>query len=213
MPNQYTSHPRHITVTCPPCGGTFEAKLSVILRGRGKFCSLDCKSVSMRGTSWPRPGSSVLFNNGVVAHVPLYDRFGDTSGHVIIDASDVEWVTRVRWSLNEGYAHHGADYLHRKILGLTAGDGLYGDHINRNRLDCRRENLRPIPKAGNAQNRPSHGGTSRFRGVSWNRQINGWTAHIMSNRKSINLGTYATEEEAAEVARVARAQLMPYAMD
>ena len=41
-------------------------------------------------------------------------------------------------------------YLHRHILGLTKGDGKIGDHVNRDRLDNRRENLRVVTRAAPA---------------------------------------------------------------
>ena len=41
-------------------------------------------------------------------------------------------------------------YLHRHILGLTKGDGKIGNHINRDPLDNRRENLRVVTRAAPA---------------------------------------------------------------
>ncbi len=42
-------------------------------------------------------------------------------------------------------------YLHREIAGLTPGDGLEVDHINNDRLDNRRSNLRVLTHAQNRQ--------------------------------------------------------------
>lgn len=44
------------------------------------------------------------------------------------------------------------EYLHRIILGLKRGDRRIGDHINRDKLDCRRKNLRITDAKGNAKN-------------------------------------------------------------
>lgn len=42
------------------------------------------------------------------------------------------------------------------------------------------------------------GGTSRYVGVSWSEDRKRWCAHIRVNKKSIGLGRYKTEDEAAK---------------
>ena len=49
----------------------------------------------------------------------------------------------------------------------------------------------------NASNK-NRGGSSKYVGVSWSEQRQRWCAHIRVNKKSIGLGRYKTEEEAAE---------------
>lgn len=71
------------------------------------------------------------------------------------------------------------------------------DHINGNRLDNRIENLRACTPAQNSHNRPAFGGTSKYKGV--HRHKSGkWRARITINRRSISLGLFNTEEEAAQ---------------
>jgi hypothetical protein len=144
-------------------------------------------------------------------------------GQAVIDAGDVDLVGRYRWCLRDGYAV-ASDHidgrtihvrLHRLILGLTDGDAFEADHIDRNRLNCRRSNLRKLPKSGrpNTQNKSSYrGSTSAYRGVSL-RKNGKWNAQIQVQGKKINLGYFFSEIEAAEVARAARARLMPFAID
>lgn len=104
--------------------------------------------------------------------------------------------------------------LHRLLLGLAHGDKREGDHRNRNRLDYRRQNLRIVSKGANGQNvSSSRGATSHYRGVSWVKAISKWMARVETNGKSMYLGVFANETEAAEVARVARKRLLPYATD
>jgi hypothetical protein len=86
--------------------------------------------------------------------------------------------------------------LHRFIL--DAPSALEVDHINGNGLDCRRSNLRLATHKQNLRNQAAHSGTSRYKGVSWNRQRNGWDAQICLNGKNRYLGRFRTEVEAAK---------------
>ncbi len=71
------------------------------------------------------------------------------------------------------------------------------DHINRNRSDNRRANLREVSHKQNGQNasKPSNN-TSGHPGVSWNKRISKWVAYITHNQKKVHLGCFATIEEA-----------------
>lgn len=142
--------------------------------------------------------------------------------YALVDAADAPMVNQWRWSLHKrGYAvrHQMIDgvqraiLLHRQILGLEYGDRNDGDHKNRDRLDCRRENLRPTPRHGNRQNVPSRGGASAYRGVSWDKQRGRWTAYAHVAGKKHNFGYFEVETDAAAAALAARQRLMPYALD
>lgn len=87
-------------------------------------------------------------------------------------------------------------YLHREILGACAGE--YVDHINGNRADNRRTNLRICSNAQNAANqRGRKGSTSRFKGVYFDKKSKGWVAQITHLYKNEKLGKYMNETEAA----------------
>src|SRR5690348_7035928 len=94
------------------------------------------------------------------ARIPLRARDGSIRAHVIVDASDAAWVNQWRWSLSGGYAYRTATingrketvWLHRALLGCIQRDGIEVDHIDRDRLNCRRHNLRRLNHSGNAQN-------------------------------------------------------------
>jgi hypothetical protein len=140
--------------------------------------------------------------------------------YAIIDAVDAAWIGQWRWCLApSGYAvrrdpNGGTLRMNRELLGLIKGDKSEGDHVNRDRLDNRRANLRVATKAENRQNRtPFQGGTSRYRGVWRHPDTGHCQAYVSVNRKKIYLGYFKSEEEAAEVARAARAKMLPYATD
>lgn len=111
--------------------------------------------------------------------------------------------------------------MHREVLGLTHGDPVQGDHINLNKLDNRRENLRYATHSGNQQNRCQEGNatygerrtTSQYRGVSWDSTRGRWLAmgHLSGSRR--NLGRFDNEEDAGLAAAMFRAEHMPYSTE
>lgn len=119
---------------------------------------------------------------------------------ILIDQVDLPIVTgRGVWlaglgypQIRQGQAHA---YLARMILGAKKGE--YVDHINGDKLDNRRSNLRLCTNQDNARNRtgPCKNNLSGYRGVSWSR---GWFARINVGPKKIYLGRFKTKEEAAE---------------
>lgn len=86
---------------------------------------------------------------------------------------------------------------HREILSLTSDDAQQVDHINGNRLDNRRGNLRLCTKSENACNRTRVLSKSGFKGVHFIERVKRYTAKIQFKRKSYHIGCFATAEEAA----------------
>ncbi len=128
---------------------------------------------------------------------------------VLLDEADRAAFGIHRWSLDgAGYVqrHHQIGYLkhtkirlHREILGFPKH---FVDHINGNRLDNRRINLRIVNDKGNAQNKgASSRNTSGHRGVSFNKRSGKWYAYAKLDGRMISLGFFDDIEEAARVAR------------
>jgi hypothetical protein len=73
------------------------------------------------------------------------------------------------------------------------------DHINRNRLDNRVENLRWVSSSQNQANKGKKQNTSStFIGVYFNKASNKWLSRIQINKKRKYLGLFNTEIEASE---------------
>lgn len=128
---------------------------------------------------------------------------------VLLDDADREAFGIYRWSISgNGYVqrHHviaPGKYtkirLHREITGFP--EGVLIDHINGNKLDNRRANLRAVDDQGNAQNqRLTLKNSSGYRGVSWRAEARKWYAYATIDRKMISLGFFDDVHEAGRVA-------------
>lgn len=99
--------------------------------------------------------------------------------------------------IKQGDNHNRTVLMHRQI---AAKMGLRNvDHKNMDRLDNRRENLRPCTQSQNLANskkRPHN--TSGFKGVNWHTGTKAWAARIGVENKRIFLGYFNTAEEAAK---------------
>ena len=82
------------------------------------------------------------------------------------------------------------------------------DHIDRNKLNNRIENLRPATHGQNRQNATiSKNNTSGVKGINWQKRDNKWQARVMLNKKSYQIGYFETLEEAKKAVEKARQQL------
>lgn len=121
----------------------------------------------------------------------------------IIDEEDFEKISHCSWSFEGRYAqaniHSKKTYMHRVIMNAKKGQLV--DHINGDKLDNRRSNLRFLNKSLNNINscKPHKNNTHGTRGIFFNKRKKLWSAKIMLNYKSIFLGNFK-QKEAAEAA-------------
>ncbi|WP_440110039.1 HNH endonuclease [Paenibacillus sp. QZ-Y1] len=91
----------------------------------------------------------------------------------------------------------GAGTLHRLIMNPPKGRLTHVDHINGNKLDNRRQNLRICSHAENMRNRHGDKGVSKHRGVVWFKNTKHWKVQIKSEGKTIRIGEFTNEVAAA----------------
>lgn len=85
--------------------------------------------------------------------------------------------------------------FHRIVI--KAKEGEFVDHINKNRADNRKQNLRCCNRAENDRNRrPYSTNTSGVSGVYFDKQRGQWTASISYNKKRLFIGRFASKEDA-----------------
>lgn len=128
---------------------------------------------------------------------------------VLLDVDDYERLGKRRLSIgSHGYAQLWTGVtvvlLHRWLMDVPSGTGyrLIVDHINRDRLDCRRSNLRLVTPTESNLNRtlPQRDlplGVYRVRSGRYQ-------AALKRNRVRQYLGTYDTPEQAAAAVKAAR---------
>lgn len=72
------------------------------------------------------------------------------------------------------------------------------DHIDRNKLNNKIENLREVTSSQNSMNRkPNKNCSSKYKGVCWDKRANKWKAYITIDNKINHLGYFINEIDAA----------------
>lgn len=137
-----------------------------------------------------------------------------TKGEVIlIDSVDFGIVSKYKWNINSrGYAVTSSGKkkglskalkMHRSIMGVTNPKDQI-DHINRNKIDNTRCNLRICSNTHNSYNRSGNKNSiTNYKGVKLeNNKLNPYSARIIFDKKYIYLGAHKTAEIAAMVYNV-----------
>lgn len=121
----------------------------------------------------------------------------------LVDDADYSWLMQCNsWNYaTSGYAVcHTYDkgyYMHRLIMNPPAG--MVIDHINRDKLDNRRLNLRVCTQSQNHANQSlwTKNKHSKYKGVTWHEKAGKWVAQTQIKGKQLYLGLYETEKDAA----------------
>lgn len=120
----------------------------------------------------------------------------------LVDNEDFEYLNQFKWKFDAttGYSCRtlypkGKEYMHR-IINKTPRN-MQTDHINRNKLDNRRENLRTVTAKLNVRN------TGLFKtnktghkGIWFWETREKWQVYIWNNNKKVYLGIFNTLSEA-----------------
>jgi hypothetical protein len=127
----------------------------------------------------------------------------------ILDPADYYRFGNLKWSISgrdgKFYAIRGVKTkpdeiklicMHREMMKAPAG--VLVDHRNGDNLDNRRSNLRlATPTENSCNRRKTKGGSSQYKGVCFHRRRGEWVSRIKIHRKSIFLGSFDKEVEAA----------------
>lgn len=133
--------------------------------------------------------------------------------YTIVDDEDYQYLSQFKWYYNKhrGYAHFGGRHsdlfrnkalMHRVILGLNdkSSSHIEVDHINRDKLDNRKSNLRLCDHSSNQSNSKLRvNNSSGYRGVHWNKATKMWRCKITRHGKTYELGYFSDRIEAAKV--------------
>jgi len=145
---------------------------------------------------------------------------------VFVDDADYEILNRY-WRMKRGYpltkvysgkingrSRQREVPMHRYLLGDVIPEGMEVDHINRNKLDNRRMNLRIVTPQQNKQNVSyQQRNVVRIRGVQWDKANNRYKACARLNGKLYSLGYYDDPDAAAIVVSGWRAEHMSHTVE
>jgi hypothetical protein len=129
--------------------------------------------------------------------IPLRGKYGEGKFTKVSD-KDFDFASSLKLYVNDGYVKTYYKKRHWKLHQLLVGSNY--DHINGDRLDNQRENLRPATAGQQNANRTLKPNESGFRGVYPDKSTKGsWKAQIYLNGKTMHLGSFRTKEKAAQI--------------
>ena len=189
---------------CENCGDPFTLRHGEPFRNflKRRTCSGACKGQRLSRIRHERMIAKRLELSRFTGDVPLSNGL-----HAAVDPEDFDRVMQHIWNARQA-PDSDRWYVSAAICGkrvklhqfvMNAAPGELYDHVSRDGLDNRKQNLRLATDSQNAMNRKrDRRNTSGFKGVSWNKDLHRWQAVIGSGgRKVKRLGFYDTPEEAA----------------
>jgi len=172
-----------------------------------RITKAEIASALKRAEAQMAPGLKRFTNVDVSQPATLYENPSkiplSKGRYALVDLDDARRLGKYSWYYGfRGYAMRSKKMpsgtrktvsMHREILG--AKDHEEVDHINGDRLDNRRSNLRVLGRSANLHNRGAYG-PSGLKGVSWDKRKQKWRAEIGKNGKRAWLGYHNTKAEA-----------------
>lgn len=183
---------------CTKCFLTFSIELfnwKNKEKGKRQGCCKACQSIAQKKSYMKKVANKPVPVKQIVNKIP---------DGVLIDEEDREMLENFgKWHITEkGYVRKTIRVkgekdrniaMHRYIYQNKYGDipnKMQIDHINGNRLDNRKDNLRPVTDQEN------HWNVTKAKGYRWHTEAKKWQAQIGFNNQIIDLGFFDKEEDA-----------------
>lgn len=186
---------KYFTCRCLDCNKTYNVYVSNIIRGLSKSCG--CKSKRKVAYNINKKYNNYEIHN----HTVRIFMNNDKSKIALCDIEDWERVKQYYWREHNGYAIATCNYktiqLHRLVMNVNDSK-MQIDHINRNKADNRKINLRVCNNQQNSFNKEKYiNNTSGYKGVTFDKERNKWRGCIMFNGKHYSSPKrYDTPQEA-----------------
>lgn len=131
-------------------------------------------------------------------------------GITIVDDSDYNKLSKHKWYLSSGYAiNENREKMHRLIIQPKTNEIV--DHIDRDKLNNTRSNLRIVTHRQNAHNSSKRKNTkNNYKGVNYVEKIGLYQSRCRINGKDYFLGHFKTEIAAAHAYNLKASELSYY---
>lgn len=193
---------KHTVWNCQcDCGARTTASTNELRSGHKKSCG--CKKYELTHSKrrpWiSKHNTYTVFQDYIQGHSDV--------GDFVFDIDDFDRVKLYYWRPNtKRYIITEIDNhqvsLHRYLLNPLPG--MQVDHINHDKSDNRRNNLRVVSQNENQWNvGPTVQNTSGVKGVAWSKRSKKWVAYIYHRGKRYHLGYYDNKENAIAARRAA----------
>ena len=142
-----------------------------------------CGCIRSKATTKRNRETKKKYNQYIVMDTFVIGISSNTDDEFYVSIEDFDKIKNICWNVTSEQTTKrliGRDPKTDKSIDMYRFLGFSShDHINRNELDNRRENLRPCTRRENNQNRSLHqNNTSGFIGVSYNKKSQKWIARI-----------------------------------
>lgn len=181
---------------CETCGKKFTVTPSSLKFRSAKYCCKECYIKNQK-----RNKNDYLQKDDY-CELRIENKFNNRQVTVLISNEDIEKVKLVNWgacydkTINGYYIRGriGKQHIQLHRLITNCSKGLVVDHINRNTLDNRRENLRVCTNRENILNRKNNVYENEMTGINYHIRRKKYCL-IIQNR---HIGIYKTIEEAKQ---------------
>lgn len=145
------------------------------------------------------------YNDFVIKDGIVNVKLSNSEKIMLCDIDDWERLKQFCWRIGKnGYActnrkcgNEEMMFFHHSVI--ECADGFVRDHINRNKLDNRKINLRMVTAKDNSLNQGLRkNNTSGYRGVHYSKRYKKYIAQIMNDGKCYCLGKFDNIEDAIE---------------
>jgi len=176
---------------------TYRSKYGNNLCGK---CIDKLRLVALKNGGIPNIKNKIIIKNNV-ALIECYTLKGEVSEYLMIDKEDIDLIKDYKWFVRkQGYKGYGTSdtkgkrvYLHNVIMNPPEDKVV--DHINRDKTDNRKENLRIVTQSENNKNvgicKKNKSGV-----IGVGKSHKRWYAELMCDRKRVLRVCFKTKEEA-----------------